>query len=469
MKNISRSQWPFVLVFVGAASFILGSCFEKGSTAEKGPYRELEKFSKVLNYVESNYVEPVKSEELIEGAIKGMLDTLDPHSAYLPPEIYREMKVETSGKFGGLGIEVSVQDGYITVVTPIDDTPAFKAGIKAGDRITKIAGKATKSISLPEAVTLMRGKVGSKISLTVVRKGLDKPLDFNLARESIKIQSIRSHQLENGIGYFRISSFQERTSEDLQKAIEKMGAKKLSGVVLDLRGNPGGLLDQAVRVVNLFVDEGPIVYTIGRDRSKKEVENAQRGRRVTDAPLVVLVDGSSASASEIVAGALQDYGRGIIAGQQTFGKGSVQTIIPVGDEAGLKVTIARYYTPSGRSIQVRGIKPDVLVDVVDPKTVEAARKSGRRLREGDLERHFDNEDDTPAMKELHETDKPEEGDKAGKVAVQLPLSFEERIKQDYMVIQAQGILKTMAVVKGGIKKPDFKLEEEAKKLSDKEI
>lgn len=453
MRHVLRASWFLTLSITAFFAFLLGSCFEQGSVADKAPYRELEKFSKVLHYIEANYVESVDTKNLIEGAIRGMLETLDPHSAYLSPEVYKEMKVETSGKFGGLGIEVSVAEGFVTVITPIDDTPAFRAGIKAGDRIIQINGKATKNLSLPEAVTLMRGKVGEKIDLVISRKSTDKPLKFSLQRESIKMQSVRSFYLPEGIAYFRIASFQERTSDDLAKAIEKILPKKPIGMILDLRGNPGGLLDQATRVSNLFIDEGPIVYTIGRDKTKKEIENAQRGRKLTDLPLVVLVDGSSASASEIVAGALQDYGRAIIAGQQSFGKGSVQTIVPVGDEAGLKVTIARYYTPSGRSIQVKGITPDVLVQAIDPKTVEAAQKNSKRLREADLDRHFDNEEEAQNGEVIKNAENKEAKGLES-------LSFEERLQKDYVLIQAQGILKTMTVVRSGLKKPNFKMEEE---------
>lgn len=466
-RSFWNSSSPFIVLFVALFSFVVGSCFEKKPVAVKAPYKDLEKFSKVMQYIEANYVEPVKSTDLVDGAIKGMLETLDPHSAYLSPEIFREMKVETSGNFGGLGIEVSIVDGIITVVSPIEDTPAFRAGVKAGDRIVRIDGKSTKNISLPQAVTMMRGKLGSKISITVVPKDSEKPKNFVLTRESVKIQSVHSSLIKDRFLYAKISSFQERTGDDLGKAIDRLSKKsKIEGVILDLRGNPGGLLDQAVRVANLFIDEGPIVYTIGRDRSKREIESAQKGRRMTDAPMVVLLDGSSASASEIVAGALQDYGRAVIAGQQSFGKGSVQTIIPLGDEAGLKVTVARYYTPSGRSIQVKGITPDVLIDNVDPKVVEASQKSAaHRLREADLERHFDNEEDgapLPPKESVVETEKaPVVKKDAG------PLPLEERLKSDFMVLQAQGILQTMKVVKSGLKKPEFKIDDESSKDKNK--
>jgi carboxyl-terminal processing protease len=455
-----------VIVFTVVASaislgFYFGNQYQRGILAEKAPYRELEKFAKVLQFVEDNYVEGVKAENLVENSIKGMLTGLDPHSAYLPADVYREMKVETSGKFGGLGIEVSIRDGLITVVAPIEDTPAFKAGIKSGDQILKIDGKSTKSISIPEAINMMRGKPGSKISVTVMRKGALKPITFVMARESIKIQSVKYARVNEGTVYLRVSSFMERSGEELGKALDKLNReKKITGIILDLRGNPGGLLDQAVKIVNHFVEEGPVVYTIGRDRDKREAERAQKGRFVWQQPLVVLVDGSSASASEIVAGALQDYGRAVIAGQQTFGKGSVQTVVPLGDESGLKVTIARYYTPLGRSIQVKGITPDVKLDYIDAKVVSDARKNQRRIREADLEGHFSNEKDPDAEKAFEVAAEREGVEAVSAANDDSNLKLETRLQKDYMVAQAEGILKTMSLVKGGMKNPVFQLEDE---------
>jgi len=474
MKTLYRVFTVLVLLAASAGALFLFQKYRPGANADKTPYKEIEKFAKILQYIEANYVEETKPSRLFEGAINGLLLGLDPHSAYMAPDVYKEMKEETSGKFGGLGIEVTVQDGYITVITPIDDTPAYRAGIKTGDKIIKIDGKSTKDMPLPEAVTLMRGDIGGKVKMTILRQGERKPLEYELARESVKLQSVRSVRLDDKIGYLRISSFMESTADDLGKHLDKLSRpKKIDGLILDLRGNPGGLLDQAVRVVNAFVDEGPVVYTIGRDRANKEVEYAQKGRQRTDVPVVVLVDGSSASASEIVAGALQDYRRAVIAGQKTFGKGSVQTIVPLGDDSGLKLTIARYYTPSGRSIQARGILPDVLIEPVDPKAVEAAYKSARRMREADLEGHFENEalsqDEYDEFGEpiLPEPEAPPASKDSTKDSKSSPdaakaLTLEERVKKDYMITQGRRILQTMFVVKGGAVIPQFNLKDEDK-------
>jgi carboxyl-terminal processing protease len=448
----------FVLSVAAVVGFWMGHEYQKGVLASKIPYKELEKFSKVLQFVESNYVEDTKAPQLLDGAIRGMLNSLDPHSSYLSQDVYREMKEETQGKFGGLGIEVTVKDGLITVLSPIEDSPAFRAGIKAGDQIIRIGDVYTKNLQIADAITLMRGKPGSTIKITLFRRDTGKSEDMTLKRESVRLQSVKSTRIEGDIGYFRITSFIERSGEDLAKHFDRMNKEKpLVGMILDLRGNPGGLLDQAVRVTNLFIDEGPVVYTIGRDHSKKEVENARKGRKMTDLPLVTLVDGSSASASEIVAGALQDYGRSIIAGQQTFGKGSVQQVIPLGDESGLKLTVSRYYTPSGRSIQVKGITPDVTLDNLDPKVIaEAKASASRRIREADLEGHFDNEDEAPAIAKREATATP----LSPANTEVLPLV--DRLKTDYMVVQSQGILRTYSVLKKGLQKPEFKIDVDAR-------
>ena len=393
-------------------------------------YKELEKFSKILQFVEDNYVEDVTQKSLLENAIKGMLQNLDPHSAYMNEKIFSEMQSETDGKFGGLGVEVSVQDDWITVLAPIDDTPADRAGLRSGDRILKIDGKTTKGITLPEAVTMMRGRPGAPVKILIGRKDV-KPFELVIKREIIKSRSVRAELLGDDTLYVRLSSFMETTASELEKILKKHAGKdsKVKGIIMDMRQNPGGLLNQAVRVANLFIDQGSIVYTQGRDPKSKDVQYAQKGVKLSDLPLVVLVNGSSASASEIVAGALQDHKRAIIAGQKTFGKGSVQTVIPLGDGSGLKVTIARYYTPNGRSIQAKGIEPDFDLLPVDPSIVKKLREDSKYRSEADLEGHLENiADEIEAKNEKLST-------------------LKEKLENDYMVSQARGILSLQGVKK----------------------
>ncbi len=353
-------------------------------------YKELRIFADVLDKIQKNYVEEVDTQKLIYGAIDGMLKTLDAHSTFLKPEYYKELQVETKGSFGGLGIEITIRQGILTIVSPIEDTPAFKAGLKAGDRIIKIDGESTKDMSLFEAVKKMRGKKGTKITLTIFREGVEEPFDVAIVRDVIKIRSVKAKRLDEDYGYVRITQFQENTSRELKKLLLKIETEKeggLKGLILDLRNNPGGLLDQAVRVADEFLDSGKIVYTDGRMKSQKMEFYAHALKRRHPYPMIVLVNGGSASASEIVAGALQDHHRAVLLGTRTFGKGSVQTIIPMPDGSGLKLTTAEYYTPSGRSIQAKGIKPDIvvynLVRVEEGKPI-------RYLREKDLERHLEN-------------------------------------------------------------------------------
>jgi carboxyl-terminal processing protease len=448
-----RTFFVSALFVISGLGFWFGYHYQKGLQADSTPYRELEKLAKVLQFVESNYVSDVKAQHLVESAVKGVLAGLDPHSAYLNQEVFREMREETSGKFSGLGVEVTIRDGSILVVSPIEGSPADRAGVRPGDVIIRIDGKSTRNVNLADAINMMRGKMGSKITLTVERKGQTSPMQFVLVRDNIKVQSVRSQRLSDNLGYFRITSFMERTSDDLAKAFDQLqSAGALRGLILDLRGNPGGLLDQAVRVVNLFIDEGPVVYTVGRDKAKKEIEYAQRGRMKTELPLVVLVDSSSASASEIVAGALQDYRRAVVAGSRTFGKGSVQTVVPLGDDSGLKLTVARYYTPSGRSIQVQGIEPDVQIEAVDPKVL-ARLMQRRRSSEADLDGHFQNESITD--QELEARLRQENVEKNQQL-----LSLADRLKTDYAVIQAQGILRTLSLAQLSVKKPEFRIEAE---------
>ena len=352
-------------------------------------YEELESFSDVLAIVQKNYVKDVKTNELVEGAINGMLGALDPHSAYLTPDSYRELQVDTEGSFGGLGIEITLRDGILTVVSPIEDTPAFRSGVKAGDQIVKIDGELTKDMSLIAAVKKMRGPTASEVTISVRREGTPHFIDISLTREVIKIKSVRSKTLEPGYGYIRLAQFQDRTTNDLLDAMSRLQKEsgELKGLVLDLRSNPGGLLSQAVKVADVFLDTGMIVYTKGRLDNQQQKYFAHPGGD-NDLPLVVLVNNGSASASEIVAGAMQDHGRAVILGTQTFGKGSVQTILPLENGAALRLTTAMYYTPNGRSIQVTGVKPDHIVENVPADRVAANRP--RDIREENLRGHLDN-------------------------------------------------------------------------------
>ena len=352
-------------------------------------HKKLETLSKVLSYVESNYIEEVNSEEVLDNAIKGLLTSLDPHTLYMPPEAFRDMRDDTKGEFGGLGIEISVKDDQLTIIAPIEDTPADRAGIKPGDKVVKIDGTGTRGMTLLDAIKRLRGPKGSSVVLTIQREGTPAPFDVKLTREKIQVKSVFSELIQNAYGYLRVNSFQERTARDVERHLtdlEKKGGGSLKGLILDMRNNPGGLLDQAVRVADTFLDSGVIVSTIGRKGSFQEVEMAHREGKRGPVPMIVLVNEGSASASEIVAGALQDHGRAIILGAQTFGKGSVQTIIDLGDGSGLKLTIARYYTPKGRSIQALGISPDIGVAAAPP---EKSKDDEAIVREKDLKGHFE--------------------------------------------------------------------------------
>jgi carboxyl-terminal processing protease len=358
------------------------------------PYENIKKFTDVLSLVQKYYVEPVDSKKLIYGSIKGMLSDLDPHSSFMPPEMFKEMQVETQGSFGGLGIEITIRDGVLTVVSPIEDTPAFKAGIKAGDRILKINDELSKNMTLMEAVRKMRGPKGSKITIWIMREGLSELKEVKIVRDIIKIASVKNKSLAGGIGYIRLTQFQERTAADMIKKIDEL--KKdgpLKGLVLDLRNDPGGLLNQAVRVSDYFLKSGLIVYTDGRLKNQNMKYYAHDDGTEGDYPIVVLVNGGSASASEIVAGALQDHKRAVVMGTPSFGKGSVQTIIPLDDGAAIRLTTSLYYTPNGRSIQAKGIKPDIIVEEgVLVQKVDRKKSIFHQLKEKDLKGHFENHD-----------------------------------------------------------------------------
>ncbi|MEW6055750.1 MAG: S41 family peptidase [Bdellovibrionota bacterium] len=420
---------------------------DKENQPNQDRYENLGLFQKVLYFVEQNYVEEVKNKDLVYGAIKGMLETLDPHSVFLPPDLFRDMKTDTSGKFGGIGIEISVKDQILTVVSPIEDTPAFKAGVKSGDKILKINGESTKGMNLAEAVAKMRGKRGSDVIVSIWRKGFEKPKDFKMTRAEIKIQSAKSEVLEPNYLYLRLTNFNERSTEDLKNAMAKFEKKEgqIKGLVLDLRNNPGGLLDQAVDVTSLFLDEGVVVSTIGRKTEDKDVKHAKKGMARKQFPLAVLVNGASASASEIVAGALQDHKRAVVMGQPTFGKGSVQTIVELQPDVGLKLTIARYYTPSGRSIQLKGIQPDVLLDDIDQKVLDDAKKKGTFLRERDLKHHMGNEDGKEFAPEELMGEAKTEDLKDAKAAEKEETVKPFVAKEDYQVRQALNYIKSYQI------------------------
>ncbi len=395
-----RKRFFLILsVLLVAYAFFLDGMSLKLFARNQEIYDYLKTFSDVLTIMQNNYVDEIDLKKTIHNAIKGMVADLDPHSAFMPPDLYRELQVETKGSFGGIGIEIIVKDDVLTVVSPIEDTPAFNAGIKTGDKIIKIEDEPTKNMSLFDAVKKMRGKPGTLIKITILRDVSKEPKSFSIKRDIIKIKSIKYKTLEDKFGYIRITQFQENTADDFKTALNKLHGETnvLLGLVLDMRGNPGGLLDQAVKIADAFLDEGLIVYTEGRVENQKMQFFAKNDDATINYPTVILINSGSASASEIVAGALQDHGKAIIVGTQTFGKGTVQTIYPLSDGSGLRITTAKYYTPKHRSIQEKGITPDIVVeDAGDPSSPGNKIK---HFREKDLINHFKGEETT-----LEETD-----------------------------------------------------------------
>jgi carboxyl-terminal processing protease len=365
-----RGWYPgLVLVLALVAGIVLGKGWERTGHATE-TYEELKTFAEVLSQVQKHYVEEVKPKDLVQGAIRGMLSTLDPHSAYMTPEMYKEIQVETRGEFGGVGIQIGIKDNRLAVIAPIEGTPAQKAGIRAGDFIIKVNEETTKDLTLLDAVQRMRGAKGTKVTLTIQRDGTPDPLVFTLIRDIIKIESVKFKIIDDNIGYIRLTQFQESTAKDLSRVLKKYREQKTQATILDLRNNPGGLLTSAVEVSEQFVGPSKLIVSIkGRDGRKDEYLSRSK-EPAEDTPMIVLVNEGSASASEIVAGALQDWGRALVVGTQTFGKGSVQTIVPLADGSGLRLTTAKYYTPKGRSIQTTGIAPDI---VVKPKPVAVAK------------------------------------------------------------------------------------------------
>jgi len=398
LKNGQFLRYALILllgVSVGAGFTLMRAVQADREAAKQAeqplPIDELRTFTEVYSRIKSDYVEPVSDKKLLNDAIQGMLTGLDPHSAFLDPEAFKEMRVGTEGEFGGLGIEVTMEDGFVKVVSPIEDTPAAHAGLKTGDLIIRLDSKAVKGMSLNDAVKMMRGKPGTDIVLTVVREGQPKPLTFTVKRAVIKIQSVKYRMLEDGFGYVRITQFQANTGDSLKDALAKLKLQNkgnLKGLILDLRNNPGGLLNAAVSVSDDFLTKGLIVYTEGRVADSELKFSATPADLLNGAPMVVLVNGGTASASEIVSGALQDHKRAIIMGTKTFGKGSVQTILPMSGGSALKLTTARYFTPNGRSIQAAGILPDVITE--EARITKRDKGAEDTLKEADLAGHLEN-------------------------------------------------------------------------------
>ncbi|MCP3671095.1 MAG: S41 family peptidase [Gammaproteobacteria bacterium] len=399
---------------------------------ENVPINELRTFAEIFGRIKKDYVEPVEDGVLLEYAIKGMLSGLDPHSSYLNAEDYKDLQAGTTGKFGGLGIEIGVENGFIKVISPIDDTPAQRAGVKAGDLIIRLDEKPVKGIGLSKAVKTMRGKPGTSITLTILREQVEKPFKISIKRDIINVASVKSRILEPGFGYVRISNFQSRTSEDMHKAITSLKAKgEMQGLILDLRNNPGGILNSAVEVSDAYLTEGKIVYTEGKTAGSKLSFVAKPDDILQGAPMVVLVNEGSASASEIVAGALQDHKRALIMGVRTFGKGSVQSIVPVTKKAAIKLTTARYFTPSGRSIQAEGIKPDIELPVLEVKSSQHVAVDS--VKEADLSGHLANGNGKK---------KPtKDGDEIKAKAKPLAVT-------DYQLYEALNLLKGLSLLKG---------------------
>ncbi|MBQ0755879.1 MAG: S41 family peptidase [Amphritea sp.] len=426
-QQLSSLTKPLLLACLlsgSATALFAADAVSEAEQVKSIPLEEIRLFTEVFERIKNSYVEPVDDAELLESAVRGMLAGLDPHSAYLEADAFSDLQSHTSGEFGGLGIEVGMENGFIRVIAPIDDTPAYRAGVKAGDLIIKLGDQSVQGMELGDAVKLMRGKPGSELLLTVVREGEDKPLEIMVVRDVIRVASVKQRMLEDGIGYLRITQFQVNTGKDLLKAIERLQDESdLRGLVLDLRNNPGGVLRAAVEVSDGFIDQGLIVYTQGRVENSELRYNATTKTLVDSSlPLVVLINQGSASASEIVAGALQDHARAIVMGVDSFGKGSVQTILPLTKKRALKLTTARYYTPNGRSIQAQGIVPDIYV--ADANI--SLKESGNYLKERDLSGHLENG--------------PEEVD----TDAQLRTSLAEK---DFQLYEAFNLLKALSIIK----------------------
>ncbi len=443
MKKFLMAAALGTVAGVAVTTQVTGPLLAQDSASKSSVYEQLDLFGDIFERIRAQYVEEVEESELIEAAINGMLTSLDPHSSYLSANDFEDMRTQTSGEFGGLGIEVTQEEGYVKVVTPMDDTPADKAGMESGDFITGVDGKSIIGFTLEEAVELMRGPVGSEIILTVVREGVDEPFDVSIIRDTIKLTAVRA-RTEGDSVVLRVSTFNRQTYPNLESGLKKQmeelgGADNVNGIVLDLRNNPGGLLNQAIAVSDAFLDQGEIVSTRGRNPRDSERYNATEGDLSGGKPIVVLINGGSASASEIVAGALQDHGRAVVIGEKSFGKGSVQTVVPVRGDGAMRLTTSRYYTPSGRSIQALGVAPDIIVE--QPPRVPAAEEAEEeennnrpRRSEADLRGSLTNEDVSEDERAIIEAER----EKAEATA--------ELRKRDYQLAYALDILKGLEAI-----------------------
>ena len=438
MNNMNiNSVKAVIIALLLTGQFVHAEQVPRPETGEL-PVDQIRTFAEVFAKIKNDYVEDVEDGILLEHAIKGMLEGLDPHSSYLDEDAYLDLQEGTSGEFGGLGIEVGMEDGFIKVISPIDDTPAQKAGVQSGDLVIRLDETPVKGLSLNDAVSRMRGEPGTDITLTIIREGEEKPLKITITRDVIKVKSVRTQTLEPGFGYLRISHFQSRTAEDARGGVQQLKQDNngnLNGLILDLRNNPGGILSAAVGISDLFLDKGLIVYTEGRIDDSRLKFSAKPADILDNAPIVVLVNAGSASASEIVAGALQDHKRGVIMGQKTFGKGSVQTVLPISNAAALKLTTARYFTPSGRSIQVSGIEPDVVIARVKVESLED--EDTHIITEENLNRRLDNNTQDDTQQETTNGDE----DTAAQIKA--------RLLEDYTLQQALNVLKSLQILTAG--------------------
>ncbi|MCP4624129.1 MAG: S41 family peptidase [bacterium] len=449
-SNKTRHVKLWLLMVIAVVFWTIGTGFYRDLAAEnEAAYEELKIFSDVIELIQREYVDEVDTKELIQKAIQGMVHSLDPHSSLLPLEDYEDLQIDTKGKFTGIGIHITMQDGFVTVISPIEDTPAYRAGIKARDRIIKVDGKSAND--LREAVKMMRGPKGTTVAVTILREGIKKPLEFELVRDVIPIQSVKQVTLEPGYGYIRLSNFTGTSTKELEQALDKLENSNmaLKGLILDLRNNGGGLLDQSIKVTDLFLDEGKILSIKGRNKKNTKIFKASASSIKRDYPMVVLINGGSASASEIVAGALQDHKRALILGTTSFGKGSVQTVETLRDGSGLKLTIARYYTPKDRSIQAKGIVPDVYLKArrLDPK--EISQKDDGLLKESDLKNHLEAEPGKGKQRESKEKggEQSEEEERMREIELRVGPLTAEGLQFDNQVMRALEMLRGYEIFK----------------------